>query len=73
MQAINRLRKKNNQSECLCNGAKIAVTFTCGISDTADVAADSDIINGMIDVADMRLRLGKETGRNRIVIENDPA
>lgn len=67
---IERLKKNNEEHQYLFEGVTIDITFTCGISDLSDVTLDSDIFHNMIKRADARLYRGKESGRNRIIIDD---
>lgn len=47
----------------------INITFSCGISDVYDINHHELNINNIIDVADKKLYIAKNSGRNRIIID----
>ncbi len=52
-------------------GNKIKLTFSCGISDTLDIKTGAITIEKMLKLADKRLYLAKNTGRNTIVYDDN--
>lgn len=48
------------------DGTKICVTFSCGVADTSEMPSQSLSVDKLVELADRRLYLSKERGRNNI-------
>jgi len=59
---------KIQNSTFIYDNHQITFTFSCGISDTNDLNLNEISLENLIKIADKRLYIAKETGRNKIVI-----
>ncbi len=69
MSVMERIRELTENTVFKHNNAEIKFTFSCGISDSTEAAADKITVEKLIEKADNRLYLAKKTGRNKILAE----
>lgn len=54
----------------ICNGNEINFTFSAGISNFKELKDNESTIDTLVDIADKRMYQAKETGRNRVIIDD---
>lgn len=65
---IERIMRLVREKSYLYEGKEVRFTFSSGIADSSEFPQDACTLEGMISLADKRLYIAKEQGRNRCVI-----
>ena len=69
MLIIDRIREEIAATELDAEN-HITVTFSCGVTDISEAAVQPDIVDSLVKIADRRLYLAKEKGRNMVVADD---
>ena len=68
-QIIGRILQRIRETSFNFENNEIKITFSCGISELAEIERDILTVERLVNEADRRLYKAKDTGRNRIVID----
>ncbi|MDR7856624.1 diguanylate cyclase [Tissierella sp.] len=68
-QIIGRILQRIRETSFNFENNEIKITFSCGISEPAEIERDILTVERLVNQADTRLYKAKDTGRNRIVID----
>jgi diguanylate cyclase (GGDEF)-like protein len=65
---IDRIRERISKTE-MDPANHLFITFSCGLTDTSEIAGQEDIADILVKTADRRLYLAKSGGRNMVIYE----
>lgn len=70
MELLNRVRTALEKNACQANATQISYTFSAGVA-SLDEVTDQNSVDKLIEIADRRLYVAKNAGRNRIVSSDE--